>query len=83
MHVNPIRSLLLKVKVFDLNSMAPFGVKILVIGLSWISRWRWFLCVVAAVLILQMSEPGVVVRVDEGQMHLRKIRSDFVRAMTN
>lgn len=66
LQINAIRSLLLDVKVCDLDSFAPHGVKELVIGLSWISDQSSFLSVEAAVMSLQMSEPGVVVRVDVG-----------------
>lgn len=64
--INAVRSLLLDVKVFDLDSFAPFRVKVLVIGLSWIPYQRSSLSVEAAVLSLQMCEPSVVVGVNVG-----------------
>lgn len=66
--VDPIRSLLLKINIFDFESLAPSGVVIYVIGLSRIFFQRWFLWVEAAVVFLQVCEPGVVVGVDVGQI---------------
>lgn len=62
--VNAIRSLLLDVKVFYLDGFVPSVLKVLVFGLSCISYRRHVLSVGAAVLVLHMSETGVVVGVD-------------------
>lgn len=73
LQVDPIRSLLLKINVIDIESLAPSGVKVRIL-FSWNSFERGFLWVEAAVMWVQMSQSGVVVGVDVGQMHLRKTR---------
>lgn len=68
MHVDPIISAFCKINVLRIEGLTPFGVVIYVIGLSRISFHRWFLAVEAAVLFLQVCEPGVVAGVDVGQI---------------
>lgn len=69
LQVDPIRSLCLKIYVFDVKSLAPSGVKKL-IYLDRVSFERGFLWVEAAVLWIQVSQSGVVVGIDEGHVHL-------------
>lgn len=73
LQVDRVRSLLLKINIFDIEGLAPPGVRKLIFW-NWISLERGFLRVEAAVLWIQMSQSGVVVGVDVGQMHLSKTR---------
>lgn len=73
LQVDPISSPLLKINVFDIEGLAPPGVKEILFA-NWISFDREFVWVEAAALGVQVGQSGVVVGVDVGHMHLSKTR---------
>lgn len=68
MQVDRIVSVLLIVNLFDIESLAPSGVVVYVIGWGRVFFYWSFLRVEAAAGFLQVCEPGVVIGVDVGQI---------------